>query len=73
MVAAKANDSGVPADDECREEHLGELNEVLEYQSQFVLKENEKVILETIQEKVSEFEDRLRTSVRISVELPVVC
>lgn len=65
---AKANDSGVPADDECREEHLGELNEVLEYQSQFVLKENEKVILETIQEKVSEFEDRLRTSVDAFVE-----
>ena len=56
-------ESGVPDDDVTREVHLGEMDEVLQLQWDGAVKENEKVILEIIQEKQNEYESQLREAV----------
>ena len=55
--------SGVPEDDTNRDVHEGEMDEVLQLQWDFVIQENEKIILEIIQEKQNEFETQLRETV----------
>eukprot|EP00658_Telonema_sp_P-2_P006939 TRINITY_DN125_c0_g1_i16.p1 TRINITY_DN125_c0_g1~~TRINITY_DN125_c0_g1_i16.p1 ORF type:complete len:540 (+),score=225.92 TRINITY_DN125_c0_g1_i16:64-1683(+) len=59
----KVKESGVPDGDPTVTTHMDDLERVLADKWDFITNENEKVILEIIQDKANEFETRLRETV----------
>jgi len=61
--AKRCEDAGVPEDDVTWEEHLSELNRMLDDKQQIIEQENERKILETIAAVLHKYEDLLREQV----------
>lgn len=61
--ARRCEDAGVPEDDQTWEEHLSELNRMLDDKQQIIEQENERKILEHVAAVLHKYEDQLREKV----------